>query len=819
MQSQYGKEEQISDIDKKSVKNQEPNINQNLLGEKDSKSNKDAIIKENNPNLEETSNTIILTQNKLLNIENEKNDEIKIEDILENDDYFNDLRNNSNSPFKKLLTTDNIKKLINFCLLPLPQESDIPQKQLRYPYYSSLILCSPLVLLFSASIENIIKFTNEKNKNSQNEISKEHTSKKNSNSNKKSSQNNSNGNGLIYDDMNNLNEKESLKNSSDEFFQFKEYNEKDEKYADITETEIKKETISKKPMSDYNKEEKEIVGEIFKEIFKMLDSIKKEDQTYMGYFQKIINYILFNESEHLFNYLFENKEKKGDIIKLYKHLDKAAINNIMENMLNILADNEEKLSLNNQIQYYIIIKDIIQELKNDYDNYEKFEGICELIINTLINNSEKQLIKLVLNKEEKDNIIIQLQNIFIDLVNKNIQKENNKNYDKQIIAIIKLIYQLNNIFISSFYEYSISKKNNNYLSYSIDNYKKINAFEYQYNSQKKISILKIFIAYKSSHFYYLSQLLTIYKEIKEKIKQKYNENNNNNNNNNNSFGLRNIYEWKLILSILKIYVYSYYTLESKIDIKKNIKKLADEKLFKILIKYYFKYPKNNLYQNIFVEVIKLICNEKCPKCLIAPFLKQKSNKRNKFIYKIIKNLKENRDDKFKFLRGSNIEILRLFFTSLNKTISNYIEKYEKDTKIKNLFLDSVDTKLERKILDDLEYSDSEIFNSDNENNDTFDGNDVNLPRKFDSFNKTVGKFLEKCKEKKQNLDNKKTKIKCIITDTEIGDIVNSIKDFRETIESEKEGNTFEIQWSENIELEENLAENSEEDISSDSSDN
>ena len=815
MQSQYGKEEPISVIDKKSVKNQEPNINQNLSNKKDSESNKDAIIKENNGNLEETSNTIILPHNQLLNIENGNDDEIKIEDILEDDDKFNDLRNNSNSPFKKLLTTDNIKQLIHFCLLPLPQESEFSQEQLRYPYYSSLILCSPLVLLFSASIENIIKFTNEKNKNAQNKISKEYSF------NKRSSKKASNENGAIYDDMNNLAEKESMKNSSDEFFQFKEYNEKDEKYADITETEIKKETISKKPMSDYSNEEKKIVGEIFEEIFKMLDSIKKEDQTYMGYFQKILNYILFNESELLFNYLFENKEKKGDIIKLYKHLDKAAINNIMENVLNILADNEEKLSLNNQIQYKIIIKDIIQELKNDYDNYEKFEGICELIINTLINNSEKQLIKLVFNKEEeKDNIIKQLEKIFKDLVINDKQKENNKNYDKQIIAIIKLIYQLNNIFISSFYEYSISKKNNNYLSYSIDNYKKINAFEYQYNSQKKISILKIFIAYKSNHFLYLNELLTIYEVIKENIKQKYNENNNNNSNN--SFGLINIYEWKLILSILKIYVYSYYTLESKINIryiKEIIKKLADEKLFKILIKYYFNYPKNNIYQNIFLEVIKLICNEKCPKSLIAPFLKQKSNKRNKFIYKIIKNLKEHRDDKFKFSRGSNIEILRLFFTSKNKTISNYIEKYEKDTKIKNVFLDSVNTKLERNILDELEYSDSEIFNSDNENNDTFDGNDVNLPRKFDSFNKTVGKFLEKCKEKEQNLDNKKTKIECIITDTEIGDIVNSIKDFREIIECEKEGNTFEIQWSENIELEENLAENSEEDISSDSSDN
>ena len=68
-------------------------------------------------------------------------------------------------------------------------------------------------------------------------------------------------------------------------------------------------------------------------------------------------------------------------------------------------------------------------------------------------------------------------------------------------------------------------------------------------------------------------------------------------------------------------------------------------------------------------------------------------------------------------------------------------------------MNSINDKLERKILDELEYSDSEIFNSDNENNDTFDGNDVNLPRKFVSFNKTIVNFLEKCKDKKQSEEN------------------------------------------------------------------
>ena len=117
MKDQYGKKEPISVTDEKSVKNQATNINQNLSNKKESESNKDAIIKENNGNLEETSKTIILSQINQLIIENGNNDEIKIEDILENDDNFNDLRSNSNSRFKSLLTTDNIKKLIQYCLL------------------------------------------------------------------------------------------------------------------------------------------------------------------------------------------------------------------------------------------------------------------------------------------------------------------------------------------------------------------------------------------------------------------------------------------------------------------------------------------------------------------------------------------------------------------------------------------------------------------------------------------------------------------------------------------------------------------------------
>ena len=334
--------------------------------------------------------------------------------------------------------------------------------------------------------------------------------------------------------------------------------------------------------------------------------------------------------------------------------------------------------------------------------------------------------------------------------------------------------------------------------------------------KNEISLLNIFKVYKNNYYLYLDELFSIYNIIKENIKKNYNEKKNNINEktNLNIFGLKNIFQWKLISSILKINVYSYITLGSKINIEK-MKELVDEKLFKILIEYYFEYPKNNIYQNIFIEIINLICIEKCPECFIKPFLKIKNNKRNKFLYKIIKNIKDNTNDKYKLSRGTNIQILKLFYTSLNPYISNCIEKYSKDNKIKNLFMNSINDKLERKILDELEYSDSEIFNSDNENNDTFDGNGVNLPRKFVSFNKTIVNFLEKCKDKKQSEENEKRKIKFKSKDYEFDNNINTIIENIAVIEYEN-NNEFGLARIVELKSEEKLIYD---DISSDFSDN
>lgn len=352
---------------------------------------------ESNNNSQSNTGAIIMKENSKMDIpniqNNNDNNEITIEKILENDDYMNDLKSNPHSRFIEQITSDNIKKLIEWCLLPPSPGSELSKNQIKYSYYSCQILCSSLVLLFSKSIENIKKANQAKDKQTKDKTTI------NSNSNT-SSNKNSNGNleSISQQLDNNLRNETQEENNFDDFFKFSQDFDKEDKFPDNTETEIRKEKVSKRERSGYSEEEKKIINEILDYIFIQLDFIKKEDQTYMGYFQKIINYVLLNEFEHIFYYLFEKKANNA-LNKLYKHLDNSAIQIIMENLLNILSDNQDKEKHQNLHIYNKIIEDIIKELKND-ENYEKSESICELIISTLINNSEKQLIQLVFQKKK-----------------------------------------------------------------------------------------------------------------------------------------------------------------------------------------------------------------------------------------------------------------------------------------------------------------------------------------------------------------------------------------------------------------------------------
>jgi hypothetical protein len=262
--------------------------------------------------------------------------ELTIKDILDNDEYINDLRTNPISQYKEMLTSNNINILIDYCLKFNKDLNESSQSDLRYPYYSSQILCSSCVLLFNQSISNI-RHSNSLKIYKNNLIRHEMENKvDNSNIvNDKLESNQFNNNEYLDNkSKNNDDLSESLNqnynrdfNDNDSFNFVKDYeNEIEEKYVEsyknLTETDFQKKTNNNKSIIKYSDEDMKIIKEILSRIFDTLNCQKEEkflneNLTYWGYYKNIVNYLLIKNLFFLVK-KFINFAKKKDNISLMK---------------------------------------------------------------------------------------------------------------------------------------------------------------------------------------------------------------------------------------------------------------------------------------------------------------------------------------------------------------------------------------------------------------------------------------------------------------------------------------------------------------------
>ena len=88
--------------------------------------------------------------------------------------------------------------------------------------------------------------------------------------------------------------------------------------------------------------------------------------------------------------------------------------------------------------------------------------------------------------------------------------------------------------------------------------------------------------------------------------------------------------------------------------------------------------------------------------------------------------------------------MKTFYTSSNKTILKFFNDSDIDNAYKNIFIKYVLSKLERNLNEEYEYSDSEIFNLEDDEEDTYDGNDSKYLREYESFHKLIENFIRKC---------------------------------------------------------------------------
>ena len=688
-----------------------------------------------------------------------RKNELSIEDILSSNECIEDLKYNPNSKYKKILTTKNIIKLISLCIYPSDPNIIITYNTLRYPYYSCELLCSPSILQFSKSTQSILKANDRQNKIREKEEYKEEENDLNFN------EKDNNENNIQEDIFSQEEQKQEERNENkfEDFFadskgidneQFMNFNKRQE-----TESEIQNETMINNKKTHFEENENDIIKEIMKKIFGFLEQKINLDETCVGYFQKLVNYLLINEPKITTDYLFN--ENHFIVRKFYYHMNNASIENIFENILNYISDQENKEDNLDNSKFNLIIMELLDEIgciiNKEYDNNDninyindknKIEFISELIINTLINNTEKHLIKLIFSSS--GNFMKKI--IFLIEKSANLEYKKEKNNKKSLIINILEIAQEINIIIMNSKNLIIKNDYKDDVIFFSDFYKKIKTFENQYFCKKSINIENIYKSFEKNKDLYISSIKKIYELIKNDIIK--NTNLNNDNKKEKGIALMLLSEWKFILSGLKIFIFQFYAFEDfKSEFDNNNKDFYDEKLFDLSSKLFFISGENNLYQNIFVDIIKLLNFELVPNYFIKYFCKK-----HKSFIKKIKEINEKKEENTNILLGPYIQILLLFYTSRNPYLNQYYndEKNKNEKEIKDKFIYLIKPKFERKFDENYEYTEDEIFSNNNDSIDTFDGNDINNNSKikYESFKTIINNYFEKINQINNNSNNK-----------------------------------------------------------------
>jgi hypothetical protein len=209
------------------------------------------------------------------------------------------------------------------------------------------------------------------------------------------------------------------------------------------------------------------------------------------------------------------------------------------------------------------------------------------------------------------------------------------------------------------------------------------------------------------------------------------------------FGLNHLYEWIFVLSMLRVYIHSF-SFKKKDWGNKNISEFFKiKKIFLWGKSYFYNYTKHEIFRNIFLDIIKLLCNKYCPNHLLQPLLSEKAP--NLFIQELINNLGECNQEKNNMNSRIHIEILKTIYFSENEEIKKIFKNISVDSNIREIFKKKIFLKFEQNLDDSYELSDSEIFNL-NDSTDTFDGKNIEMCIKCKPFKEIISTFVQKCME-------------------------------------------------------------------------
>ena len=508
--------------------------------------------------------------------------------------------------------------------------------------------------------------------------------------------------------------------------------------SSINDTEEEKEDLEKdneEEIIDEIENENIINKEILAHFFSFIDNESSIENTVLsGYFTKITNFLLKKNTKMILEYLLI----KNEIIfkKYLTNIGQPSIGNIIENILNALFEN----IISESDKYFNKILDFILDLISKEDTKdEAVEAIYQLLTNSIIYNNKLKFCYLI-------------ESSFIQKLKETIKKlyENKENNSKKIIYVLQLITKMNNNILNNLENRITPKLNFDAGKVEIINIIKAydrNSYQYYSSNEKNTDLQNINDTYKSNLQNYCLPLKDISIIVIEDLL-----NDNNLGKNNKKFGIDYIYIFELICSVIDLYINNLnFDVEQRTFTMELINELIKSKIFTKINELYFLYKDNNMFSNIYSQIINIVTNEQSPKELIDNILlteesKQEKDLVNLIINDIITNLKyiyeESKNEMYSLSFGHEINILNYIFSSNNSYIKELLEnnqnfKFFYDMVVKNI-MNQFNKKL-YKINDNIEQKKVDVlnpyFDSQKEQSDT------NIPFSLQSFNEIVSLFL------------------------------------------------------------------------------
>ena len=504
---------------------------------------------------------------------------------------------------------------------------------------------------------------------------------------------------------------------------------------DSEEDEKELEKQNEEDVIDEKENEKIINDELLNPLFSYIDNKSfAKNPVISGYFNKITNFLLKRNTKIILDYFFIQKE--SILKKLLSSVDEASIRNIVENILYALFEN---IIPNSDKYFYEIIGFLLDLISKKESSDETVEGVCQLIINTIIFNNKLKFASFI-------------ESSFIQKIKDQIKKlyENKKINSKKILLIIEFVTKINNNILVNLEKRITPNLNFDSGKIEIINIIKINdrnSYQfYTYNDNKTNSEFIM-----SKYKLYLENICTALNDISLFV---INDilSDNTIGKDNKKFGLNNIYKFEFICSVIDLYINSLqYGVDQRIFITEKINELIKTKIFKEINNLYFIYKNNNMYSNTYSQIIQIIVNDQSPKELIRNILlsednKQENNLINLLINDIINNLKyiyeDSKNEMYSLAFSHEIYILNSIFSSNNSYIKEIIDKdanskffyemlVENTMKQFNKKLYKINDKIEQKKVDLL----NPTFDAQKEQSDT------NIPFSLQTFKEIVSLFL------------------------------------------------------------------------------